>query len=203
MELHEMDDDKLRELAKRYGIDAPRTIKDRTELMDKIETARIKHRQSLEDKAMKERKEEAQRLLGLDPQTQAKPSPETVAISNSKKVYVIFYDLEGDNADVTFTKGCTHIFHLWPEFIHVMPECVVRELMDTSTPSGKRPIHGIRPHPSIPNVDVSQIIGHRKRFNFEILDTEPPKTASFGVVLDHTLYKKLNVPYPAPISKTG
>lgn len=50
-----------------------------------------------------------------------KPSPETLAIETSKKVYAVFHNREQEDMDVTFNVGGKHWFHFWPEKVHVIP----------------------------------------------------------------------------------
>lgn len=205
--MHEMTDDELRDAAKRYDIDCPRAA-NRIELEDLVQVAMEKRRLALEAKARAEREKEIEIQLRLDPQTKAKPAPETLRIMESEKVYAIFRNLDEPGADMPFSKGGTHFFHLWDGFIHVLPECIIDEFEDTSNPTGKTPIHAIRKDPRIPDEPgrvstFSTIIGHKPSFSFQRLDKKPPKNAKFGVVLNHKVYENCGVPYPEPSALAG
>jgi len=202
MNIFEMNDEDLNKLARRFDIDAPKTA-GRKELEDLVQVAMQKHQMALEAKAKSERTKELETLLKIDPTTKAKPSPETILIGESSKIYVVFLNLEEEGVDVAFNWGCTHTFHLWHDYVHVMPKCVIDRLRDVKDPTGKRPIYGRRPHPTVPELECDMVIGHRKRFNFEVLDEAPPKNASFGVVLNRKIYDKLGVPFPLPVVQAG
>jgi hypothetical protein len=199
MQVFDMTEEQLRDCAKRYEIDSPRTMK-RQELEDAVQIAINKRQFRLEEKAKAERMLELQKQLGIDPASKKVPAPETIAISNSEKKYYVFMNLEERGTDIPFNWGCTHSFHLWDGFIHVLPKCIVDKLNDSTNPMGKRPRYGRRQHQSIPNLEIDTIIGHERRFSFEPLDIEPPKNAEFGVVLKRSLYDKLGVPFPEPVS---
>jgi len=199
MSVSEMDDKQLREEAKRLEVKCPPRIGEeaRKKVEEDIKVAQYKKELELKDRAKAERKKDVERLLSLDPATKAKPSPETIAISNSKKVYAVYYNQTVDErTDIEFNKGCTHTFHLYDEYIHILPQCLIDEANDPESPTGKTPIHGTRKD-STPGVigERSVIIGHKKRFRYEVLG-DAPQEAKFGVVLDKAIYKKLNHPFP-------
>jgi hypothetical protein len=197
MEFHEATDEQLWGWAKRYDAKATKSMT-RLELEEAVQIAVYKHDLALQDRAKAERLKDIKEKLGLDPQTKAKPAPETIAIVESPKVYAMFMNLEEKGVDVTFNKGCTHTFHLWHGFIHVLPKCIIDESRDMNVPSGKTPVHGKRRSIQHPGLIIDTIIGHDRRYSFEILDEKPPKNAAFGVVLNRKLYEKCGVPFPQP-----
>jgi len=201
MNVLEMSDEQLGDLAKKYEIDVKGLS--RKELEDKVQIAVNKRMQRLEEKAKAERMKEIELKLGIDPQTKQIPSPETIKIANSEKVYVLFFNREEEGVDVAFNKGCTHNFHLWDGFLHVMPKCVIDEFRDLSKPIGKRPRYQRRPHRSIPDMEIDTVVGYRDRFGFEVREEKPPKDAKFGVVLDSKIYDKLKVPFPQPVAHSA
>ena len=203
MNVTEMTDEQLREVAKRYDVDCPRSA-DRHTLEDLVEVAMYKHRLALEEKAKDQRKQEMRTMLGINVAGDAKPPLETVEIMNSEKVYAVFTNVEpeGDGADVAFVAG-TIPFHLWPDFLHVLPRCLIDWHRDMKDPRGKRPIYARRPSPTNPQIEIDQVIGNKRRFSYEILEDKPPKNAAFGVVLNHKVYEKLGVPYPQPVGSSG
>jgi len=83
-----------------------------------------------ENSARAEIKQESAAKLGIDPNAKKRPSPQDVAVRNSRKVIVEFQNIgdpatdENDGADLPFTVG-THTFHLYDGQRHVMPECLV------------------------------------------------------------------------------
>lgn len=121
-----------------------------------------------------------------------KPSPETLAIEASKKVYAIFK--EPDDVDVHPCVGGKYKFHFWPEKVHVVPEWLINLYRSKKNPFGKRPqsrleeVHGhekIARRMSRPEM--------RSRFTFEIIG-DAPQDAKFGVVTDEAILSKLEQP---------
>ena len=202
MNVFDMSDEQLRELAKRYEIDIPRSMS-RKEIEDKVQIAVNKRQMQLEEKAKAERVKEIQAALKVDPASKARPAPESLRIADSEKVYAVFTNREEEGVDVTFNWGGTHTFHLWDGYIHVLPKCLIDDFKDPSKPIGKRPQYARRPHPKVPDLQIDTIVGHRRRFGFEIMDDKPPKNKLFGVVLDRKLYEKLGVPFPQPVARAG
>lgn len=104
-------------------------VGDRKLIQDVIRAA---HKMQLlaENAARAEVKQEAAARLGVDPNAKKRPSPQDVAIRNSRKVIVEFQNLENpatdqeDGADLPFTAG-TYSFHLFDGQRHVLPECLV------------------------------------------------------------------------------
>lgn len=199
MNVSDMDDKQLREAARKLEVDCPPNlgVKARVKVEDEIKVAQYKKELELKDRAAAERKKDVVRLLSLDPATKAKPSPETIAIANSKKVYAVYYNrTEDKNTDIEFNKGCTHRFHLYDRYIHVLPQCLIDESEDPENPTGKTPVHGTRKDPT-PGVigERSVIIGFESRFDYKVVG-DAPQDAKFGVVLDEDIYKRLHVPFP-------
>lgn len=199
MEITELTDEQLVEQLKRYDVDCPRGMS-RKEKEDALHIAKYNYDKALEERAKAQRKIDLEQKLGLDPQTNARPAPETIEIANSTRVYAVFHNIQpdGENQDIMFNKGCTHTFHLWDNFLHVLPKCIIDECSSSKSPAGKRPIHGKRKHPTIPDFEHHTIIGRRKNYTFDVLEAKPPKGAPFGVVLDRKVYEKLDIEYPAP-----
>ena len=120
-----------------------------------------------------------------------KPSPETIAIEASKKVYALFRNLEQEDVDVVVMPGGKYRFHLWPDKVHVLPEWLIQTYRSKKNPAGTRP-----------QTDYKEVTGHeriaaqmtrmerRQRFAFEVID-DAPKNAKFGVVLDEAILSKL------------
>jgi len=197
-DIQELDNDELRKVAERYKVTIPaRTSREQME--DMVLVGMEKHRLALEQKAKAERQMDLERQLGVDPQTKSRPSPETIAIANSEKVYAIFTNLDEDGVDEPFNVGGQHPFHLWCDFIHVLPKCVIDEIRNPNTPTGTKPQYARRPHPTIPNLQIDTVVGNRKKCAFEILDLKPPTNAKFGVVLDRKIYEKTGTPFPQPV----
>lgn len=100
---------------------------------DALEAAYMKRGAELEQKGVDEAHLEKQRKLGADALKKTHPSPETVAIENSPKVYATFVNMENPGqdgemgADVAFTRGDQYHFHLWDGQEHVLPECLISE----------------------------------------------------------------------------
>jgi hypothetical protein len=125
-----------------------------------------------------------------------KPSPETLAIEASKKVYAVFHNREQDDMDIPdFTVGGKYWFHLWPEKVHILPEWVINHWRKTA----RYPLYGKITVPNPQGVKVGETIekvgrtGWRQRFLFEILG-DAPDDSSFGVVLDEEILSKLTQP---------
>lgn len=142
-------------------------------------------------------------ILGLKKQlnlmiNEPKPSPETIAIEASKKVYALFHNREQEDMDVTFCPGGKYWFHLWPEKVHVLPEWLIGWLRGTA----RYPIYDktMVPNPQAvktgDTIEKSTRVGWKQRFLFEIIGEAPAK-ASFGVVLDGKILSKLLPENPA------
>lgn len=195
--MSELTIEQLREKAKKFGLKVPPNIK-YEKLEEMVQVAIYKKELELKEKAKAERKKEIESLLSLDPQTKSKPAPETIAIANSKKVYALFTNVQDEGADIEFNKGCTHTFHLYHDYLHVLPQCLIEENKDLKSPIGKRPIHAMRRNPAsrVDNM-ASTIVGHKRRYTYEVVG-DAPQDALFGVVLDKAIYDKLGVPFPEP-----
>lgn len=118
-----------------------------------------------------------------------KPSPETLAIEASKKVYAIFK--ENDDVDVHVNVGGKHNFHFWPEKIHVLPEWLINQYRSKKNPFGKHPVsvkEEVHGHPTI--AERMSPTKMRSRFTFEIIG-DAPQNAKFGVVTDEKILSKL------------
>ncbi len=193
--MSELTIEQLREKAKKLGLKVPPNIK-YEKLEEMVQVAVYKKEIELKEKAKAERAKDVSALLSLDPQTKARPAPETIAIANSKKVYAVYEDANEDGADIEFNKGCTHTFHLYHDYLHVLPQCLLDENKDSKNPIGKRPVHGMRRNPNsrVDNM-TSTIIGHKRRYTYTSYG-DAPQDAKFGVVLDKAIYDKLGVPFP-------
>jgi len=117
-----------------------------------------------------------------------KPSPETVAIQASKRVYAIFHNQEEDDVDMKCIPGGKYHFHFWPERIHVIPEWLVGYMRRQA----RVPIMGNRKNPLTEAME-SVRIGWKNRVLFEVLG-DAPKDAPFGVVLDEGILEKFKQP---------
>ena len=121
-----------------------------------------------------------------------KPSPETLAIEASKKVYAVFHNREQEDMDVPFNVGGKHWFHFWPEKVHVLPEWLIGYLRRTAVV----PVYEKKAVPNPQAIKMGGTIekvartGSKQRFLFEIL-SDAPDNASFGVVFDEKILSKL------------
>lgn len=121
-----------------------------------------------------------------------KPSPETLAIEASKKVYAVFHNREQEDMDVLVNPGGKYWFHLWPEKTHVLPEWIIGFWRRTA----RTPIYGKITVPNPQGVRVGETIEKSGRISwkerFLFSDIVPaPDNASFGVVLDEKILSKL------------
>ena len=128
-----------------------------------------------------------------------KPSPETLAIEASRKVYAVFHNREQEDMDVSFCPGGKHMFHLWPEKVHILPEWLIGWLRKTA----RYPIYDktMVPNPQAVKMggSVEKVgrVGWKQRFLFEVINDDKgqpakvPDKASFGVVLDEKILSKL------------
>lgn len=120
-----------------------------------------------------------------------KPSPETLAIEASKKVYAIFRNLVQEDVDIVALPGGKYRFHFWPGKVHVMPEWLITYYRSRKNTAGTRPVSKYK-----------EVHGHekiaarmsrtemRQRFSFEIIG-DAPKDAKFGVVTDEGILSEL------------
>lgn len=121
-----------------------------------------------------------------------KPSPETVAIEASKKVYAIFRNLEQEDLDIFGAcVGGKYKFDFWHDKVHVLPRWLIDHYRSRLNPAGTRPhseykeIHGSK--------DIAAQMTpseRRQRFTFEIIG-DAPQDAKFGVVTDETVLSEL------------
>lgn len=125
-----------------------------------------------------------------------KPSPETLAILKSKKVYALFRNLQQKDEDVTFNVGGKHTFHLWPGKIHVLPEWIIGYCRRKAT----EPDYIKRIVKTLETAKVDEMVersvrtnADEQRWTFEILG-DAPQNSSFGIVLDEKLLSKLKQP---------
>lgn len=125
-----------------------------------------------------------------------KPSPETLAIEKSKKVYAVFHNREQEDMDIpSFTVGGKYWFHLWPEKVHILPEWLIGHWRKTAVV----PIYDKKMVPNPQSIEVGKLmeksvrVGTKKRFLFEVLG-DAPDNASFGVVLDEKILSSLTAP---------
>lgn len=100
-------------------------------LRDAVEIGLLKRQKKLEQQATDEANRERLTRLGTEGNRKTHPSPETVAIENSRKVYCRFMNMENPGqdgsagADVRFFKGDKYQFHLFDGQMHVMPLCLI------------------------------------------------------------------------------
>ena len=121
-----------------------------------------------------------------------KPSPETLAIEASKKVYAIFHNREQEDMDVPCNVGGKYWFHLYPERTHILPEWVINHWRKTAAVPiyEKKVVAALEAAKIGQTIEVSQRAGTKQRFLFEILG-EAPSDSSFGVVLDSEILNTL------------
>lgn len=106
-----------------------------------------------------------------------KPSPETLAIRASKKVYATFINLEEKGVDVVSAPGGEHRFHCWPGKKHVIPEWLIKYHDEQCTVPV---IKGVK------NAEGNTIptkVGEEKRFLWQV-HGDAPADAPFGVVIE-------------------
>jgi hypothetical protein len=90
-----------------------------------------KREEKIEGQVKADAEMERRQKLGAQDRQKGHPSPETVAIEASQKVYATFLNEENPGADgelgtdVKFFKGEKYMFHLWDQQRHVLPQCLV------------------------------------------------------------------------------
>lgn len=120
-----------------------------------------------------------------------KPSPETLAIEASKKVYALFRNLEERDVDVIALVGGKHRFHFWHAKVHVVPEWLIQHYRSRANPAGTRPHSEYRDVHGHDKIAAAMSPTKREaRFIFETLGDAPPD-AKFGVVTDEAVLSKL------------
>lgn len=186
-ELNKLDDEELKNLAKKLDIDA--RLK-RDELINQIENKSIERRVRMETEArakveleVRGKLEKEQKDLGIT--TTSKISPETELIESSKKVYAVFNNIDSPKAERKFFWGEKYCFHLFPNKVHVLPLALIKHLeKDCVTPvfENRTDKDGV----------VGSVLSKRqeKRFLLEVLG-DAPKNAEFGIVLDDSILKTL------------
>lgn len=163
----------------------------RAKLMDLVDKALMKRQMKLEADARAEATAEAAKVLGMKPGQKVKPSPETLAIRASKKVYVEFLNLEnpadddGPGASLEFNPGPDYYFKMYDGRKHVMPEILVSADKKYAWISrAQRCVIPMFSNKTLPTGDVVSVqVGARPRFRFIILGPAPDD-AKFGVVLE-------------------
>jgi len=130
--------------------------------------------------------------LGLEIK-KPKPSPETIAIETSKKMYYTFRNQEEKGVDVKFCPGGKYHFHLFHGKLHVLPDSMpfhFRKYCQT-------PIFERRPNPN-GNGEVSVHTSDEPRFILEPI-SDAPEDAKYGVVLNPEILDKFGMgPKEAP-----
>lgn len=201
-----IDTEKLRDVVERAAIE--RTMKLESEVRENLKQKSELRRQMAEIKASAELAkipieipaeptiDDVVRLkkeLGLK-EKEPKPSPETLAIEASEKVYALFRNLEEEDVDVVAIPGGKHRFHFLPDKIHVLPEWLIRHYRSEKNPSGKRPRSEYKEvvGDNVIAARMTQTV-FKPRFSFEILG-DAPKDAPFGVVIDPEILAKLEQP---------
>lgn len=120
-----------------------------------------------------------------------KPSPETVAIEASKKVYAIFRNLVQDDVDIRTNPGGKYWFHFWPGKVHVLPEWLIKYYRSNKNTAGTRPFTQYKETQSHEKIAARMTRTElRQRFAFETIG-DAPEDAKFGVVTDNTILSKL------------
>ena len=121
-----------------------------------------------------------------------KPSPETLAIESSKKVYAIFRNLEQADMDVKRNPGGKHWFHFWPDKVHVIPEWLIGYYSKNAiVPNYKKKTVKTLETAQIQDTIEKVVKGKgRQRFSFEVLG-DAPDDASFGIVTDSQILSSL------------
>ena len=121
-----------------------------------------------------------------------KPSPETIAIEKSKKVYAIFRNLQQKDEDVHFNVGGKYWFHLWPGKVYVIPEWLINYCRRTAIEPNyeKKILRTLETDQTDEWVEQSVRTESEQRWSFETLG-DAPKDASFGIVVDSDILKSL------------
>lgn len=124
-----------------------------------------------------------------------KPSPETIAIEASKKVYALFRNLEQKDMDVNFCVGGKYWFHFWPGKVHIIPQWLIGYCRRQAVYPDyqKKTVKTLETAKVDEQVERSVRAGDEQRFTFEVLG-DAPDDASFGIVLDESLLSKLKQP---------
>lgn len=119
-----------------------------------------------------------------------RPSPETIAIEKSKKVYAIFVNREQENLEVLgVSLGGKYRFDFWPDKVHVLPKYLIDHFRDRKTPGGTRPHSELKEAGN--GVEARMTTTQRRaRFSFEIIG-DAPDDAKFGIVTDENILEKL------------
>ncbi|KKL87248.1 hypothetical protein LCGC14_1936660, partial [marine sediment metagenome] len=119
-----------------------------------------------------------------------KPSPETIAIEKSKKVYAIFRNLQQKDEDVHFNVGGKYWFHLWPGKVYVIPEWLINYCRRTAIEPNyeKKILRTLETAQTDEWVEQSVRAESEQRWSFETLG-DAPKDASFGIVVDSDILK--------------
>ena len=185
-DLSKLSNEELNKLAQRFNID---TKLKREDMIIQLEKASIENRVKLENEARaklevetRKKLEAEQKKLGIDKVD--KTTPETIEIEKSKRVYVLFRNLESRRAERKFFWGDKYNFHLFPEKVHVLPLALIKHLETDCV----MPVYG-----DVKSSDgqvQSVILSYEKRFSFERLG-DAPVDAKFGVVLDDSILKQL------------
>ncbi len=121
-----------------------------------------------------------------------KPSPETLAIEASPKVYAMFRNLEQKDMDVKCNPGGKYWFHFWPGKIHVIPKYLIGFFRKNAVypEYEKRVVAAVESAKVGATVEKSVRGGDEQRFTFEVLG-EAPDDAKFGIVFDEAILEKL------------
>ncbi len=121
-----------------------------------------------------------------------KPSPETLAIEASPKVYVLFRNLEQKDMDVKCNPGGKYWFHFWPGKIHVIPKYLIGFLRKFAVyPNYERRIVAAVESAKVGATIEKSVRGEdEQRFTFEVRG-EAPEDAEFGIVFDEVVLEKL------------
>lgn len=101
-------------------------------LREAVAAGLLKQQKKVEEEVQQQAQLEKQEKIGAAGRLKGHPSPETIAIEASRKVYAKFLNIENPGADgelgadVKFFLGEKYLFHLWDQQRHVLPECLVK-----------------------------------------------------------------------------
>ena len=105
-----------------------------------------------------------------------KPSPETLAIEASKKVYATFRNMEENckDVDIVSKPGGKHRFHCWPGRKHVIPEWLIGYHTKQCVNSIVKNVTNAEGN------EIPTVVGHEERFLWQV-HGDAPADAPFGV----------------------
>lgn len=181
-DLENKTNEELRDMAKKLDLDVPSAL-GREKLIDAVDEALLKKQETIKALAVEEVRQKKADELKIN--KLAKPSPETLAIEKSKKVYCIFLNMESPDSDVRFCIGEKYVFHFYHGKKHVVPEVLISEKRDDAWISRAqrciRPVYAKKTLPDGRVIDAK--IGDERRFIFSAIGPAPDD-APFGAVFE-------------------